>query len=51
MANFECSIHEIFDGGDHFVVMGRVRRVRFDPARDPLLFLQGKYRRIHVARE
>lgn len=48
LANFECSIHEVFEGGDHFVVIGQVRRVRFDPTRDPLLFLQGKYRRIHV---
>lgn len=50
MANFECSIREIIDGGDHVIVVGLVKRVHFDPPRDPLLFLQGKYRRIHVAR-
>ena len=51
MANFECSIEEMHEGGDHLIVVGRVSRVHFDPARDPLLFLQGKYRRVHVARE
>ena len=51
MSNFECSISEIHDGGDHLIVLGRVERVHFDPARDPLLFLQGKYRRVHLARE
>jgi flavin reductase (DIM6/NTAB) family NADH-FMN oxidoreductase RutF/pimeloyl-ACP methyl ester carboxylesterase len=48
MANFECSIQEMIDGGDHLIVLGRVERVRFDPSRDPLLFLQGKYRRMHM---
>lgn len=51
MGNFECLIREIHDGGDHLIVVGRVKRVYFDPARDPLLFLQGKYHRVHVARE
>jgi flavin reductase (DIM6/NTAB) family NADH-FMN oxidoreductase RutF len=51
MANFECSIEEMHEGGDHLIVVGRVTRAHFDPARDPLLFLQGKYRRVHVARE
>ena len=48
MANFECSIDELFEGGDHFIVIGRVRRVLFNAARDPLLFLHGKYRRVHL---
>lgn len=51
MANFECSVHEIIDGGDHVVVIGMVKRVHFESSRDPLLYFQGKYRRIHVARE
>lgn len=51
MASFECAIEEMHEGGDHLIVVGRVSRVHFDPARDPLLFLQGKYRRVHVARE
>lgn len=51
MANFECAIEEVHPGGDHLIVVGRVSRVHFDPTRDPLLFLQGNYRRVHEARE
>jgi flavin reductase (DIM6/NTAB) family NADH-FMN oxidoreductase RutF/pimeloyl-ACP methyl ester carboxylesterase len=48
-ASFECERHEVLDGGDHRIFIVRVRRVRFDPARDPLLYLQGRYQRVHVA--
>jgi len=48
MASFECTIHEIFEGGDHLIFVGRVCRVLFDKGRDPLLFLHGKYNRVHI---
>lgn len=51
MANFECSIVEAHEGGDHLIVVGRVTRVHFDPTRDPLLFLQGKYRQVQGRHE
>jgi flavin reductase (DIM6/NTAB) family NADH-FMN oxidoreductase RutF/pimeloyl-ACP methyl ester carboxylesterase len=47
-ASFECERHQIIDGGDHRIFIARVRRVRFDASRDPLLYLQGRYRRVHV---
>ncbi len=47
-ASFECERHEVVDGGDHRIFIARVRRVRFDPSRDPLLYLQGRYQRVHV---
>jgi flavin reductase (DIM6/NTAB) family NADH-FMN oxidoreductase RutF/pimeloyl-ACP methyl ester carboxylesterase len=47
-ASFECERFETVDGGDHRVFIVRVRRVRFDSSRDPLLYLQGRYRRVHV---
>lgn len=46
-ASLECERHAVIDGGDHRIFIARVRRVRFDPARDPLLYLQGRYQRIH----
>jgi flavin reductase (DIM6/NTAB) family NADH-FMN oxidoreductase RutF/pimeloyl-ACP methyl ester carboxylesterase len=49
-ANFECAIVEMVDGGDHVIVIGLVKRVHFDTSRDPLLYFQGDYRRIHMAR-
>ena len=47
-ASFECERYEVVDGGDHRIFIVRVRRVRFDSSRDPLLYLQGKYQRVHV---
>lgn len=48
MASLECEKYQVLDGGDHRIFIGRVREVLFDPARDPLLFFQGKYQRVHV---
>ncbi|MET0371307.1 MAG: alpha/beta fold hydrolase [Sphingobium sp.] len=48
-ASFDCTTHAIHDGGDHLIVVGEVQRADFEPHRDPLLFLQGKYRRVHFA--
>jgi flavin reductase (DIM6/NTAB) family NADH-FMN oxidoreductase RutF len=47
-ASFECERYETADGGDHRIFIALVRRVRFDSSRDPLLYLQGRYRRVHV---
>jgi len=47
-ASFECERHQVVDGGDHRIFIARVRRVRFDSSRDPLLYLQGRYQRVHV---
>ncbi|MBT9475220.1 flavin reductase family protein [Polaromonas sp.] len=45
-ATFECVTHTTFDGGDHLVFVGRVRRFDFDAERNPLLYFQGRYRQI-----
>ena len=49
LASFECAQHAVHEGGDHFVLIGRVLRARFEPRRDPLLYFRGKYRRLHFA--
>lgn len=49
LASFECARHAIHEGGDHFVLIGRVLKARFEPRRDPLLYFRGKYRRLHFA--
>lgn len=41
--------HAIYDGGDHFLLVGEVIRAKFEPRRDPLLYFRGKYRRLHIA--
>ena len=48
MASLECRTLQVLDGGDHRIFLGQVIRVRCDPSRDPLLYLQGQYRRVHV---
>lgn len=40
--------HE-YDGGDHTIVVGRVRALGADPTRTPLLFHRGRYGRLHDA--
>ncbi len=49
LASFECERHALHDGGDHFILVGRVLKARFEPRRDPLLYFRGKYRRLHFA--
>lgn len=47
LATFECARNAVHDGGDHFIIVGKVERARFEPRRDPLLYFRGKYRRLH----
>lgn len=49
LASFECARDAVHDGGDHFILVGRVQRAIFEPRRDPLLYFKGKYRRLHFA--
>ncbi|MCW3013735.1 MAG: flavin reductase domain protein FMN-binding protein [Solirubrobacterales bacterium] len=49
VATLECTNHDVVDGGDHAVVLGRVTRVRHpeDPA-EPLVFFGGRFRRLQA---
>ncbi len=49
LGSFECARHAVHDGGDHFILVGRVLKAIFEPRRDPLLYFRGKYRRLHFA--
>jgi flavin reductase (DIM6/NTAB) family NADH-FMN oxidoreductase RutF len=44
---FECERHAVHEGGDHYILVGRVVKASFDPALDPLLYFRGRYRRLH----
>jgi len=41
-ACFECSTENIFDGGDHKIIVGRVLKLD-DRETDPLIFYRGRY--------
>lgn len=45
MAVFECSTHEVHDGGDHHIIVGRVEHFSWERA-EPLLFFSGAYRHL-----
>lgn len=48
MANFACDLHAEVDGGDHAILVGRIRALRTRPGTEPLLYLQGRFRQVHV---
>lgn len=45
IAWMDCEIHAIHDGGDHDIVVGRVKALATDLDRGPLLFFKGGYGR------
>jgi 3-hydroxy-9,10-secoandrosta-1,3,5(10)-triene-9,17-dione monooxygenase reductase component len=46
-ATVECVVHELADGGDHVIVIGRVVAVAHPAGgEDPLLFYRGRYARL-----
>jgi flavin reductase (DIM6/NTAB) family NADH-FMN oxidoreductase RutF len=44
LASFECDRHADFDGGDHAILIGRVRRFERLATGEPLVFSRGAYR-------
>jgi len=47
LAAFDCVVHEVVTGGDHEIVIGRVRHVHVeDDAEPPLLHWRGGYVRL-----
>ena len=45
LMSIQCGVHEIFDGGDHKIVVGKVEKIiHGDPdSITPLIFYRGKY--------
>ncbi len=44
LANFECAVHAMHEGGDHLIFVGRVLRMQASNEGKPLLFARGGYR-------
>jgi 3-hydroxy-9,10-secoandrosta-1,3,5(10)-triene-9,17-dione monooxygenase reductase component len=42
LATIECDVHEILEGGDHFIITGLVKNAVYDEKKAPLLFFRGK---------
>ena len=43
LANLECEKFAVYDGGDHVIILGRVRQLHCAPSNEPLLFFRGSY--------
>lgn len=46
LAQFECRTESTHDGGDHVVFIGAVERMALDSSKQPLVYYQGRYRRL-----
>ena len=46
LAHLDCTIHTVHEGGDHYVVIGRVEHLETTEAAvaEPLLYYRGRYR-------
>lgn len=48
LAHLDCTIHAVYEGGDHYVVIGKVEHLETNTAADavgePLLYFKGRYR-------
>ncbi len=47
-ASFVCDLDAELDGGDHAILVGRVTALRTHPHAEPLLYVRGRYRQVHV---
>jgi 3-hydroxy-9,10-secoandrosta-1,3,5(10)-triene-9,17-dione monooxygenase reductase component len=45
LAHIDCTVHSVYDGGDHYVVFGAVQSLSDMPKKKPrpLLFYRGEY--------
>ncbi len=46
IASFECDMWQRYDGGDHVILVGKVKELESRPTGDPLLFYSGGYREL-----
>ena len=48
LAHLDCTIHAVYEGGDHFIVVGKVEHLEAHPedaaVSEPLLYFKGRYR-------
>ncbi|MCL4103945.1 UNVERIFIED_CONTAM: hypothetical protein GTU68_034807 [Idotea baltica] len=47
LTTLECELEATYPGGDHQIIIGRVRDMHTRPTGSPLLFFSGAYRELH----
>ena len=48
VAGFECELEQVYDGGDHSIVTGRLLSVHCESPSPALLFFRGRFRQLHT---
>jgi len=43
VAWIDCALQDVFDAGDHYIVIGRVHQLQIESGSSPLVFFQGAY--------
>lgn len=43
LASISCRIEQEVEGGDHYIMIGRVNMMRFESDRKPLLYFRGRF--------
>lgn len=52
LASLRCAVHQVLDGGDHAIVIGRVTHlIKGDVGAHPLIYFAGGYRRLLIESE
>lgn len=46
LARLECIVHQVVDGGDHDIIIGRVEALDYQTGGQPLLYFRGAYANI-----
>jgi flavin reductase (DIM6/NTAB) family NADH-FMN oxidoreductase RutF len=46
LVSFECELHATHEGGDHLIIVGRVRDMQVRQGGEPLAFYAGKYHQL-----
>jgi flavin reductase (DIM6/NTAB) family NADH-FMN oxidoreductase RutF len=47
LVSFECELYATHEGGDHLIIVGRVKALHQRPTGEPLLFYSGGYHELH----
>jgi 3-hydroxy-9,10-secoandrosta-1,3,5(10)-triene-9,17-dione monooxygenase reductase component len=46
LASIECAVHAVLEGGDHWIVLGRVLAMEANAEKTPLLFFRSAYSQV-----
>ena len=47
LVTFECELYATYEGGDHLIIVGRVKALHQRSTGEPLLFYSGGYHELH----